>query len=99
MIDPRAVEEEVFEGPLPLTEETAAAPLLLDSELRARQAQALGEALQRVIAQTAFIRGPEVDQFEKEFAALVGVRHCISCANGTDARIQRESGCEPALWR
>lgn len=46
---------------------------------------ALGEALQRVIAQSAFIRGPEVDQFEKDFAALVGVKHCISCANGTDA--------------
>jgi dTDP-4-amino-4,6-dideoxygalactose transaminase len=46
---------------------------------------ALGEALQRVIAQSAFIRGPEVDQFEKDFAALVGAKHCISCANGTDA--------------
>ena len=46
---------------------------------------ALSEAVQRVIAESAFIRGPEVDQFEKDFAALVGVRHCISCANGTDA--------------
>lgn len=46
---------------------------------------ALGEALQRVIEQSAFIRGPEVDLFEKEFAALTGVKHCISCANGTDA--------------
>lgn len=46
---------------------------------------ALSEALQRVIAQSAFIRGPEVDEFEKEFARLIGVKHCISCANGTDA--------------
>lgn len=45
----------------------------------------LNEALQRVIAQSAFVRGPEVDQFEKDFAELVGVKHCVSCANGTDA--------------
>ena len=46
---------------------------------------ALGEALQHVITQSSFIRGPEVDQFEKDFSALIGVKHCISCANGTDA--------------
>lgn len=46
---------------------------------------ALSSALRSVIAQSAFIRGPEVDMFEKEFAAMVGAKHCISCANGTDA--------------
>jgi len=45
----------------------------------------LGRAIQQAIDQSAFIRGPEVEQFERDFAALVGVRHCISCANGTDA--------------
>jgi dTDP-4-amino-4,6-dideoxygalactose transaminase len=45
---------------------------------------ALGEALQRVIAQSAFIRGPEVDAFELDFAAAIGSKHCISCASGTD---------------
>lgn len=38
-----------------------------------------------MITQSSFIRGPEVDQFEKDFSALIGVKHCISCANGTDA--------------
>jgi dTDP-4-amino-4,6-dideoxygalactose transaminase len=38
-----------------------------------------------VIRETSFIRGPHVDKFEKEFADLVGVKHCVSCANGTDA--------------
>jgi len=42
-------------------------------------------AMGDVIRESAFIRGPHVDQFEKKFAALFGVRHCISCANGTDA--------------
>lgn len=42
-------------------------------------------AIARVIAETSFIRGPEVDAFEKAWANTVGVKHCISCANGTDA--------------
>ena len=29
--------------------------------------------------------GPEVREFEAELADYVGVKHCISCANGTDA--------------
>src|SRR4030095_4849500 len=35
--------------------------------------------------ETAFIRGSYVDAFEREFAAAVDVKHCVSCANGTDA--------------
>lgn len=43
------------------------------------------EAIAAVIKDSAFIRGSRVDVFEQEFAAAVGVKHCISCANGTDA--------------
>lgn len=32
-----------------------------------------------------FIAGPEVKELEKELAQYVGVKHCITCANGTDA--------------
>ena len=46
---------------------------------------ALRQAIDAVIADSSFIRGPAVDAFEKEFAALHGVKHCVSCANGTDA--------------
>jgi dTDP-4-amino-4,6-dideoxygalactose transaminase len=42
-------------------------------------------AMAGVIEASAFIRGPYVERFEAEFAAAVGVRHCVSCANGTDA--------------
>ena len=42
-------------------------------------------AIADVIAQSAFIRGPHVDAFEKAWATTLGMKHCISCANGTDA--------------
>ena len=42
-------------------------------------------AIASVIRDNAFIRGSYVDAFEREFAAAVDVRHCVSCANGTDA--------------
>lgn len=38
-----------------------------------------------VIQKSAYIRGPYVEKFEKDYAALLGVPHCISCANGTDS--------------
>jgi dTDP-4-amino-4,6-dideoxygalactose transaminase len=42
-------------------------------------------AIADVIATSNYIRGPHVDAFEKAWAAYVGVKHCVSCANGTDA--------------
>ena len=42
-------------------------------------------AIAAVIRDSAFIRGPYVEAFETAFAAAVGARHCVSCANGTDA--------------
>ena len=42
-------------------------------------------AIAAVIRDNAFIRGPYVDAFEREFAGAVDVKHCVSCANGTDA--------------
>jgi dTDP-4-amino-4,6-dideoxygalactose transaminase len=42
-------------------------------------------AIQSVIEETAFVRGKYVKQFETQFARQNGVKHCISCANGTDA--------------
>lgn len=42
-------------------------------------------AIEDVIKNSAFIRGPYVERFEQEYAAAVGVPHCVSCANGTDA--------------
>jgi dTDP-4-amino-4,6-dideoxygalactose transaminase len=42
-------------------------------------------AVASVIRDSAFIRGPYVDAFERAFAAAVNAGHCVSCANGTDA--------------
>ena len=45
----------------------------------------IDEAIARTIEASAFVRGPEVELFEENFASLMGVKHCVSCANGTDA--------------
>ncbi|MGB3290157.1 MAG: DegT/DnrJ/EryC1/StrS family aminotransferase [Burkholderiaceae bacterium] len=39
----------------------------------------------RVLAHGKFILGPEVAELEERLAAYIGAKHCISCANGTDA--------------
>lgn len=41
--------------------------------------------IQRVLDHGQYILGPEVAELEEKLAAYVGVRHCISVANGTDA--------------
>ncbi len=38
-----------------------------------------------LLKSSAFIQGKYVQQFENEFAQYIGVKHCIGCANGTDA--------------
>ncbi len=40
---------------------------------------------QDVLAQTAFVGGPQVATFEHDFAAFTGPGHCVGVANGTDA--------------
>jgi dTDP-4-amino-4,6-dideoxygalactose transaminase len=42
-------------------------------------------AIQRVLASGRYILGPEVESFEREFAAFLGSAHAIGVANGTDA--------------
>lgn len=42
-------------------------------------------AMNRVLEHGAYVMGPEVQQLERELAAFAGTRHCLSCANGTDA--------------
>lgn len=41
--------------------------------------------IQRVLAHGQYILGPEVAELEERLAVLVGAKHCITCANGTDA--------------
>jgi len=45
----------------------------------------LHEVFDRVLSNSSFILGPEVQQFERDFAAYVGVEHCVAVNNGTAA--------------
>lgn len=42
-------------------------------------------AIQEVILNAQFIGGKQVKELEKQLAEYVGVKHCITCANGTEA--------------
>lgn len=42
-------------------------------------------AVERVLTSQHFIGGPEVDAFERESSAYLGVRASVGCASGTDA--------------
>ncbi|CAI8386769.1 MAG: UDP-2-acetamido-2-deoxy-3-oxo-D-glucuronate aminotransferase [SAR92 bacterium MED-G29] len=41
--------------------------------------------IQRVLDHGQYIMGPEVGELEEQLANYVGVKHAITCANGTDA--------------
>lgn len=45
----------------------------------------LDKAIHDVLEQTDFINGPSVKRLEERLASYAGVKHCITCANGTDA--------------
>jgi len=53
------------------------------------QRRRLGEPLNRAIAEAVqggqWILGPQVTGLEKQLAEFAGVKHCVTCANGTDA--------------
>lgn len=57
-------------------------------DLKAQQARIkdkIDAGIQRVLAHGQYILGPEVAELEVKLAAFVGAKHCITCANGTDA--------------
>ncbi len=45
----------------------------------------IDSAIQEVINNTNFIGGKEVNTLEQRLAEYVGLKHCITCANGTEA--------------
>jgi len=45
----------------------------------------IDRAITEVIAESSYIRGRHVDGFEEAWARTLGVKRCVSCANGTDA--------------
>jgi dTDP-4-amino-4,6-dideoxygalactose transaminase len=59
-------------------------PVDLASE-RAELGPALEDAVRRVLHSGQFVLGPEVERFEREFAAFQGCAHGIGLSSGTDA--------------
>lgn len=45
----------------------------------------IDQAIQTVLDEGQFIMGRQVQELEESLAEYVGVKHCITCANGTDA--------------
>ncbi|PUB29941.1 dTDP-4-amino-4,6-dideoxygalactose transaminase [Promicromonospora sp. AC04] len=43
------------------------------------------ERWDRILRTSGFVLGPDVEQFEREFAAYSGARHAVGVGNGTDA--------------
>lgn len=47
----------------------------------------IDEAVVKVCTNANFINGAQVKELEQELAQYVGAKHCIACANGTDALV------------
>ena len=56
----------------------------LKAQYRALKAE-INENIQAVLDDGRYIGGPQVAELEEKLAAFVGRKHCITCANGTDA--------------
>ena len=50
-----------------------------------RYKKEIDKAIQGVLNKADFIGGEEIKVLEKRLAEYVGVKHCLTCANGTDA--------------
>jgi len=60
-------------------------PLVDLKAQHAAVADEVAEGWREVLANTAFIGGPQVAAFEDEYAEFISVPHCVGTANGTDA--------------
>ena len=56
----------------------------LAAQYRALKPQ-MDARIQAVLDNAQFIMGAEVAQLEQELAGYAGLKHCVTCANGTDA--------------
>lgn len=45
----------------------------------------MDKEIEKVCKSANYISGKQVSEHESKLAEYVGVKHCISCANGTDA--------------
>ena len=69
---------------------TAIQPVVPFIDLAAQHAPLHDEILaawSRILHAGAFVSGPEVEDFEREFAAACDVDHCVAVSSGTDALV------------
>lgn len=63
----------------------AAVPFIDLQAQRRRLGEPLNRAIQAAVEGGQWVMGPQVEELEQKLAAFAGVKHCITCANGTDA--------------
>ena len=63
----------------------AAIPFIDLQAQRRRLGEPLNRAIQAAVDGGQWVMGPQVMELEEKLAAFAGVKHCITCANGTDA--------------
>jgi dTDP-4-amino-4,6-dideoxygalactose transaminase len=64
---------------------TAPIPFIDLQAQRRRLGEPLNRAILDVVEGGQWVMGPQVAEIEAKLAAFAGVKHCIACANGTDA--------------
>ena len=47
--------------------------------------QGLEKSYLNILDHGKYIMGPEIKELEEKLADYTGAKHCVSCANGTDA--------------
>ncbi|MCG6117972.1 MAG: DegT/DnrJ/EryC1/StrS family aminotransferase [Aquimonas sp.] len=57
------------------------------ARLHADRREALAGAMLEVLDSGWFVLGPQVERFERDFAAYCGLPHCIGVGNGSDALV------------
>ncbi len=62
-------------------------PFLSLHDVTAKYKEEIHEAALRVIDSGWYLQGRENEQFEQDYAAYIGTKHCIGCANGLDALV------------
>ena len=54
-------------------------------KITASHGNLIKQAIDRVVDSGWYLKGQATEQFEREYAAYIGTRHCVACGNGLDA--------------
>ncbi len=82
------VDRAVVEQMLPVDVEPDRSIRYLDlQQLNASFEPLLSEAVERVVRSGRYLQGSCTAAFEQQFAAYIGVRHCVLCGNGMEALV------------